>query len=97
LITCAILFWFGNQFAASVVMGFALALAISVLVSMFTAITVTRTFLRVTQQVWLNNTAEVGRRRGRCGRGCGPVRGMANLGACPSSSRPSRPPTPTRT
>ncbi len=45
LITCAILFWFGNTYGASIVKGFALTLAIGVLVSMFTAIVVTRTFL----------------------------------------------------
>ncbi len=47
LITCVILFWFGNQFGATIVKGFALTLAIGVLVSMFTAIVVTRTFLHV--------------------------------------------------
>ena len=47
LITCAILFWFGNTFGASIVKGFSLTLAIGVLVSMFTAITVSRTFLHV--------------------------------------------------
>jgi len=47
LITCAILFWFGNQFGATIVKGFALTLAVGVLVSMFTAIVVTRTFLHV--------------------------------------------------
>jgi preprotein translocase subunit SecD len=47
LITCAILFWFGDQFGASLVKGFALTLAIGVLISMFSAILVTRTFLRV--------------------------------------------------
>jgi len=47
LITCAILFWLGSYFGASVVKGFALTLAIGVLVSLFTAITVTRTFLRL--------------------------------------------------
>jgi preprotein translocase subunit SecD len=46
LITCAILFWFGAYFGASIVKGFALTLGIGVLVSMFTAIIVTRTFLR---------------------------------------------------
>jgi len=45
LITCFILFWFGDQFGASLVKGFALTLALGVLVSMFSAITVTRTFL----------------------------------------------------
>ena len=47
LITCAILFWFGNTFGASIVKGFSLTLAIGVLVSMFTAIIVSRTFLHV--------------------------------------------------
>lgn len=45
LITCLILFIFGNTFGASMVKGFAVTLAIGVLVSLFTAITVTRTFL----------------------------------------------------
>jgi len=48
LITCAILFWFGSLFGASIVKGFALTLAIGVLVSMATAIVVTHTFLRLT-------------------------------------------------
>lgn len=52
LITCAILFWFGMNFGASIIKGFALTLAIGVIISMFTAITVTRTFLRVVQRVW---------------------------------------------
>lgn len=47
LITCAILFWFGSTFGASIVKGFSLTLAVGVLVSMFTAIIVTRTFLHV--------------------------------------------------
>ncbi len=47
LITCVILYWFGSAFGASVVKGFALTLAIGVLVSLFTAIIVTRTFLHV--------------------------------------------------
>ncbi|MBI2609880.1 protein translocase subunit SecD [Candidatus Giovannonibacteria bacterium] len=42
LITCAILFWFGT----SIVQGFALTLGIGILASMFSAITITRTFLR---------------------------------------------------
>lgn len=47
LITCAILFWFGSTFGgASIIKGFALTLAIGVIISLFTAITVTRTFLR---------------------------------------------------
>lgn len=47
LITCAILFWFGSTFGASIVKGFSLTLAIGVGVSMFTAIIVTRTFLHL--------------------------------------------------
>jgi preprotein translocase subunit SecD len=46
LITCAILYWFGSTFGASIIVGFAVTLAIGVLVSMFSAIFVTRTFLR---------------------------------------------------
>jgi protein-export membrane protein SecD/preprotein translocase SecF subunit len=47
LITCFILFWFGNAFGASLVKGFALTLALGVLVSLFTAIFVTRTLLHL--------------------------------------------------
>lgn len=45
LITCVILFIFGNTFGASMVKGFSFTLALGVIVSLFTAITVTRTFL----------------------------------------------------
>ncbi|MEW6569267.1 MAG: protein translocase subunit SecD [Chloroflexota bacterium] len=47
LITCGILYWFGSTFGASIVKGFSLTLALGVGVSLFTAITVTRTFLHV--------------------------------------------------
>jgi preprotein translocase subunit SecD len=47
LITCAILFWFGSTFGASIVKGFSLTLALGVLVSLFTAITATRSFLHI--------------------------------------------------
>ncbi|MBI5765905.1 protein translocase subunit SecD [Candidatus Falkowbacteria bacterium] len=43
LITCVILYWFGS----SIIKGFALTLAIGILVSMFSAITITRQFLRL--------------------------------------------------
>jgi preprotein translocase subunit SecD len=49
LITCVILFWFGTNFGASIIKGFALTLAIGVLVSMFSALLVTRNFLRIIQ------------------------------------------------
>ncbi len=48
LITCAILYWFGSNYGASTVKGFAVTLFLGVVVSMFTAITVTRTFMRAT-------------------------------------------------
>jgi protein-export membrane protein SecD/preprotein translocase SecF subunit len=47
LITCAILWVFGDQLGAALVKGFALTLAIGVGVSMFSSIWVTRTFLRL--------------------------------------------------
>ncbi len=47
LITCVILFWFSDQLGATVVQGFAITLAIGVGVSMFSAITISRTFLRL--------------------------------------------------
>lgn len=61
LITCAILFWFADQLGASIVQGFAVTLAIGVGISMFTAITVSRTLLRFlattrvtrTTRIWL--------------------------------------------
>jgi len=45
LITCVILYIFGNSFGASMVKGFSITLALGVIVSLFTAIIVTRTFL----------------------------------------------------
>lgn len=47
LITCSILFWFGNTFGASIVKGFALTLLLGVAVSLFTAILVTRSVLHL--------------------------------------------------
>ncbi len=51
LITCVILAWFGT----SIIKGFAITLGIGILVSMFSAITVTRTFLRLIVSHWLEN------------------------------------------
>ena len=48
LITCAILFWFADTLGATIVQGFAITLAIGVAISMFSAITVSRTLLRLT-------------------------------------------------
>jgi preprotein translocase subunit SecD len=47
LITCVILYWFGNNFGATLIVGFAISLGIGVAISLFTAVTVTRTFLNV--------------------------------------------------
>jgi protein-export membrane protein SecD len=47
LVICFILWTFGRNFGASMVQGFALTLAIGVSISMFTAVTVTRTFVRI--------------------------------------------------
>jgi protein-export membrane protein SecD len=47
LVICFILWTFGRNFGASAVQGFALTLAIGVLVSMFTAVIVTRTLVRI--------------------------------------------------
>jgi preprotein translocase subunit SecD len=46
-IACIVLFWLGGQLGALPVRGFALTLFIGVALSMFTAIIVTRTFLRL--------------------------------------------------
>jgi preprotein translocase subunit SecD len=47
LLTCAILFWFGSLYGASIVTGFATTLAIGVFVSLFTAILITRSLLHL--------------------------------------------------
>jgi protein-export membrane protein SecD len=47
LITCFILFYFGSTFGAGSVKGFAVTLALGVIINIFTAITVTRTFIRL--------------------------------------------------
>ena len=65
MITTAILYWFGSYTGATIITGFALTLFIGVAVSMFTAITVTRTFLRVLVGIWLGQDPLVVRRRTR--------------------------------
>ncbi|MEK7145600.1 MAG: protein translocase subunit SecD, partial [Patescibacteria group bacterium] len=56
LITCAILFYFGS----SIIRGFALNLALGILISMFTAITLTRTFLLVAAESPLKDKLSCG-------------------------------------
>ncbi len=52
IITSLILLWFGSSFGATIVQGFALTLLIGVAVSLFTAITVTRTLLNTVLSVF---------------------------------------------
>ncbi len=52
IITSLILLWFGSSFGATIVQGFALTLLIGVAVSLFTAITVTRTLLNTVLSVY---------------------------------------------
>ena len=47
LIIAAILFWFGERLGASLVQGFALTLAIGIILSMFSALVITRRLLRL--------------------------------------------------
>ena len=47
LITCGVLLWFGNRLGGGLLNGFALTLGIGVLVSMFTAIVVSRNLLQI--------------------------------------------------
>jgi preprotein translocase subunit SecD len=82
LITAGILYWFGS----STIRGFAFVLIIGVLTSMFTAITVTRTVLRlVVQQDWARKAALFGVREEEfvVGRtvGRGPLRGSTLRGS----------------
>jgi preprotein translocase subunit SecD len=46
LITCVVLYIFGSNFGGSIIMGFALTLAIGIMTSMFSAVVVTRSLLR---------------------------------------------------
>ena len=47
IIICIVLYWFGDRFTTSVIQGFALTLGIGVLLSMFTAFTVSRLLMRL--------------------------------------------------
>ena len=71
IITCAILAYFGSNFGASMVRGFAITLFIGVVISMFTAVLVTRTFMqnvfswigeRLKSKPWLMGVERVGER-----------------------------------
>lgn len=84
LITCVILYWFGDQFNAALVKGFAITLGIGVLVSMFSALTVTRTFLR------LLVGSPLARRLWLFGPGLAPAPALAPAG--PGRPAPAAPP-----
>ena len=47
IITCMVLYWFGDRFGTSVIQGFALTLGIGVILSMFTAYFVSRVLMRL--------------------------------------------------
>jgi preprotein translocase subunit SecD len=47
MITCGVLYYFGSNFGATMITGFATTLLLGVVISMFTAIVVTRTFLNL--------------------------------------------------
>jgi preprotein translocase subunit SecD len=46
-ITTMILYWFGSSFGVTIIKGFALTLGLSIPISVFTAVVITRTFLRL--------------------------------------------------
>jgi preprotein translocase subunit SecD len=83
LITCGVLYFFGQQFGATIIMGFALVLAIGVAVSLFSAIFVTRTFLELLlSQKWAHNPRMFGMRidPSQIGGATGPARRAAVAG-----------------
>jgi preprotein translocase subunit SecD len=47
LITSLILFWFGSQYGATIVKGFAVTLFLGIAISLFTALMATRTLLTI--------------------------------------------------
>jgi protein-export membrane protein SecD len=55
IIVAVVLFWFGDRFSTSVMQGFALTLAIGVLLSMFTAFFASRLLLRLLASTGLGN------------------------------------------
>ncbi len=59
LITCVVLLWFGNRLGGGLVNGFALTLLVGVLVSMFTAVLVSRNLLQAMQATGLGRAANL--------------------------------------
>ncbi len=59
LITCVVLLWFGNRLGGGLINGFALTLFVGVLVSMFTAVMVSRNLLQAFQAAGLGRAANL--------------------------------------
>ena len=59
LITCVVLLWFGNRLGGGLVNGFALTLLIGVMVSMFTAVLVSRNLLQALHAIGLGRAASL--------------------------------------
>ena len=59
LITCVVLLWFGNRLGGGLINGFALTLLVGVLVSMFTAVLVSRNLLQALQAMGLGRMANL--------------------------------------
>ncbi len=59
LITCVVLLWFGNRLGGGLINGFALTLLVGVLVSMFTAVLVSRNLLQALQSMGLGRAANL--------------------------------------
>ncbi len=57
IITCVVLFWFGDRFGTSIMQGFALTLGIGVLLSMLTAFFASRMLMRSLARTKLGNYA----------------------------------------
>ena len=59
LITCVVLLWFGNRLGGGLINGFALTLMVGVLVSMFTAVLVSRNLLQALQAMGLRRAVQL--------------------------------------
>ncbi|MCY3692823.1 MAG: protein translocase subunit SecD [Chloroflexota bacterium] len=59
LITCVVLLWFGNRLGGGLINGFALTLLVGVLVSMFTAVLVSRNLLQALQAMGLGRMSNL--------------------------------------
>jgi len=58
LITCGVLLWFGSRLGGGLISGFALSLLVGVLVSMFTAVVVSRNLLQL--MAWIGFSRHIG-------------------------------------